>query len=160
MCLYSPRAGMCVSQLYLLAWVCAVTVGRIKVFYGISMRHPWRWHLLYTIPVTGSLGLVPPFHCFSAPFLFRFLMLSLNHHPFPCLFSYPSSPIIFLHIALSPDPSKHYLCAPSPLPLIPHHTPTAFDVVMMHSGTVFISASSRSVSVYIWISEVLFLEEL
>lgn len=30
-----------------------------RVFYGISLRHPWQWHLLCTIPVTSSLALFP-----------------------------------------------------------------------------------------------------
>lgn len=56
---------------------------------------------------TPLLSPPPRSHCFSALFLPRSPNPSLNHHLFfPSLFSYPSSPIICLYIALCPHKSS------------------------------------------------------
>lgn len=103
------------------------------------------------------LSSLPPFHCFSALFLSRSLMLSLNHPflsvSFPIHLPQSSSSILLCILTNLPHyPSEHFLCplSPSlhiPLPLYPPPPPAslfplrAFGVVMMHSATMFISAS-------------------
>lgn len=149
---------MCVSHTSICGFqpVCCDSTQNKGVFYGILLGHPWRWHLLYTIPVTGSLACLHSFHCFLALFLSCALLLSLNHPPSYSL-SHLSLSIFLNHllpyyslstqIFHSTHPSTVSLTS---YPSLSHFTPCfspsfsilALGTVMVHSATVFISASS------------------
>lgn len=167
---FPVRVALCVSQLYLWARVCAVTVGRIRECFMASQRDTLDGDTSSTLFLSLAPQLLPAATPPPLSLLFSSISSSLSHAVFKsplsfCLFPYPSSPIILSHIASyphksptlpvrAPPPSTVSLASypspslspASPLSLCLSNPPSphsrALGVIMMHSATVFISASS------------------